>query len=288
MVSKLDPNDFRAHRTILDPSDFALGSDVPDPPPTDLIREGAWNGIMTLPGDVAIRTSSYQGSRVELLYDLWSGWIEAFPPQGILADAMLDSADDFAAALCNLVHGFYKQSISSLRNALETMVFACGCELSADFSCWGDWQKGEELRFATVFEKFRNRSELCILEDKARQQTGASIIPFNPNDKGKAWARNLYQRLGKFSHARGDSTNGYLWESNGPVYSADGMRLAYLSHLETYALLFLIARIVNDKLEVPAVFHTLYESDNIKKYLDPSFHNLCLFYSSVLIPELKR
>ena len=153
---------------------------------------------MTLPGDVAIRTTSFQGARVALMYDLWSGWVEALPPQGILAGGMLDSADDFKAALFNLVHGFYKQSIASLRNALETMVFACECELRGDSDGWSAWQQGEELKFTETFERLRTRSKLGILEDKARQATEASIFPLSQKDKGNAWARNLYQRLGKF------------------------------------------------------------------------------------------
>jgi hypothetical protein len=62
MVCKLDANDFRAARYVLEPDDFAL-SDGPDRPPTDLIDETAWRGIMDLPSDVAIRTTSYQGTR---------------------------------------------------------------------------------------------------------------------------------------------------------------------------------------------------------------------------------
>src|ERR1700731_125485 len=99
MVCPLDAKDFRARRLILEPEDFALGDDEPDSPPTDLISEGPWNGIMTLPGDVAIRTTSHQGTRVTILYELWSGWVDAMPHGGIVAEAMLYSADDFAVDL---------------------------------------------------------------------------------------------------------------------------------------------------------------------------------------------
>src|SRR6516165_4630695 len=125
MVVKLDPNDFRSQRLILEPSDFALSDGAPEPEPTDLISERAWNGIMTLPGDVAIRTTGHQGERIELLYDLWSGWVCELPESGMVAHAMLDSADDFAAGLFNLAHGFYKQALFSLRSALEVMTLVC-------------------------------------------------------------------------------------------------------------------------------------------------------------------
>lgn len=282
MVSKLDSNDFRAHRKILEPSDFALGSNDPDPPPTDMIPEEAWNGIMTLPDDVAIRTTGYQGSRVSLLYDLWTGWVGVLSHQGILADAMLDSADDLAAAQFNLIHGFYRQSIASLRNALETMVFACECELGAGFNDWNAWQQGHEWKFTETFEKLRTHPKFGALENRARQETGASIFPFGQNDKGYAWARNLYQRLGKFSHARGDSTNGYLWESNGPIYSAEGMRLAYHAYIETYALLILIAKVASEQVKMPIEARVIFKPDSLSQYLEPQFQALCTFYRSEL------
>jgi hypothetical protein len=44
MVTKLDPNDFRSQRLILEPNDFALReTDEPEPEPTELISESAWN-----------------------------------------------------------------------------------------------------------------------------------------------------------------------------------------------------------------------------------------------------
>ncbi len=197
---------------------------------------------------------------------------------------MLDSADDLAAALFNLVHGFYKQSIASLRNALETMVFACECELSADSGSWGAWQKGEELKFKEVYERLRTRLKFSVLEDRGHQATGASIFPLINDVTGKAWARNLYQRLSKFSHARGDSTNAQLWDSNGPIYSVQGMRLAYHAYLETYALLVLIAKVARDEVKMPEEAYVLYKPDRLKEYLAPPFQSLCAFYKLALFP----
>ena len=70
MVSKLNPQDFHAYRLVLDPSDFALGDDEPDQNPTDLISRDVWEEITTSPGDVAIRTSSHQGTRIAHLHSV--------------------------------------------------------------------------------------------------------------------------------------------------------------------------------------------------------------------------
>jgi hypothetical protein len=62
MSRPLPTSDFRAIRIVLEPDDFALSSGEPDPPPSDLIDENIWHGIMTLPDDVSVRTSNHYGS----------------------------------------------------------------------------------------------------------------------------------------------------------------------------------------------------------------------------------
>jgi hypothetical protein len=48
---------------------------------------------MELPGDVAIRTTSHQGTRVAIIH-AFGAWIEAAPlSPGIVGEAMLDVAD---------------------------------------------------------------------------------------------------------------------------------------------------------------------------------------------------
>jgi hypothetical protein len=76
MAQKLPLSDFRAVRYKLEPHEFAL-SEGPDPPPTNLIDEATWAGMMHLPDDVAIRVSDHNGHRLALLYNLWGDWIEA-------------------------------------------------------------------------------------------------------------------------------------------------------------------------------------------------------------------
>jgi hypothetical protein len=284
MVRKLHSKDFRARRLILDPEDFAVTNGEPDPPPTDLISEEAWNGIMTLPGDVAIRTTSYQGTRVAILYELWSGWVHATPHGGIVAEAMMDSADDFAVALFNLLHGFYKPSISALRNALEAMTLACACEAGGGSRKWDAWRAGEQIKFKLECDKLQALPKFRALEDKAREAAGVSI--YAGDDSGRnAWARNLYQRLSKFAHARFDSRNAGLWNSNGPIYSAEGMRIAYHAYLETYSLLLLIAKVSVADLKMPAEARVIYRKDSCKQYLTPPFQALCAFYNSELFPR---
>jgi len=119
MVKDLPLSDFRAVRRVLESSDFALVDDGPEAPPSDLISEKAWHSIMELPGDVAIRTTSHQGTRINTLALLTSAWTEAFPPSpSIILHGMLDGFDAFQASLFNVVHGFYRRL--SLRSAMRS------------------------------------------------------------------------------------------------------------------------------------------------------------------------
>jgi hypothetical protein len=45
MVRKLAASDFRAHRMMLEPDDFADTDGKPERPPTDLVDPEVWHGI---------------------------------------------------------------------------------------------------------------------------------------------------------------------------------------------------------------------------------------------------
>jgi len=63
----LQDGDFRRLRRYLAPHLFAWpDEDEADayPPPTDLVPEEQWDHLMTLPTDVALKSSSYEGSTI--------------------------------------------------------------------------------------------------------------------------------------------------------------------------------------------------------------------------------
>ncbi|HDV8349631.1 TPA: hypothetical protein RKT01_001381 [Burkholderia vietnamiensis] len=282
MVRPLDSDDFRARRKVLEPDDFASSDGEPDPPPSDLISEEAWDGIMTLPDDVAIRTTSHLGEWVELLHDLWAGWVESFPRRSIITDAMLDCADDFSAALFNLLHGFYKQAIGALRNALEATVLACECTLSRSADTWLAWQGGKEIAFRKTLPKLAATAKFTALEAHVRSIAGGGLFPEAENKDGVAWARNLYQRLSDFSHARGDSTNGVLWQSNGPIYSEQGMRASCHLYLETYVLLVLVLKATSRRFQVPSASRILFAPSSLEKFCPEPFPRVCEAYATAI------
>ena len=283
MPHQLDLDDFRARRSVLDPADFALGSDAPEAAPADLISEKLWREIMTLPDDVLIRTTSHEGRWIELLYRLRSGWLACMPEQGILFEAMLDILEDLDAALFNLIHGYYKQSITACRNALELITFACVCELYGEASEWMDWQAGKQpLNFGNICIRLAEHDKLASLDAIRQNAYGADVclFPSRQNAAQQAWTSDLYRRLCEYAHPRG--TNGKLWSSNGPVYSVEGMGLACNAYLETCAVLMLLAKIAWDGIRIPDDLGFLYDPQTIEQYVPAEFRALCTYYGNTL------
>jgi hypothetical protein len=278
MVRKLEATDFRARRMVLEPDDFALTDGKPEPAPTDLVSPEVWHGIMDIADDVAIRTTSHQGSRIGLLYQLWGAWVEVMPTSCIVGYAMLDCADDFAASVISLLHGFYRQAVGTLRSALETMVFACLCQLTPDRKSWRAWETGKkEISFGQSRRELRKTTVVRALEDRAKAATDRTMFADkNLSDPG-GWATSLHSHLSNFIHARGNLSNARLWESNGPVYSARGMRIGYHSYLETYVLLLLLAKIAHPSLAMPREADILFAYDSRRHYLRQLDRKLCVF-----------
>jgi hypothetical protein len=204
--------------------------------------------------------------------------------KGIVGEAMFESSDDFAVALFNLLHGFYKPAIASLRNALEVMTFACAC--AGDTKKWEEWRDGGDIRFKLECDRLQSRPVYRELDDKARHATGTSIFAGDNGSGHNAWARNLYGRLSQFSHARGNSANSSIWQSNGPIYSADGMRISYHAYIETYALLLLLAKLSLPSLPMPTDAQVIFNDNSYKQYLTPPFQNLCAFCHDELFAPL--
>lgn len=109
----LAPGDFRRSRRYLAPHLFALVGNDPDPPPSDLIPKKTWIEVVDLPTDVALRTSSYDGSIIARLADLHSGWIFSWPKideAPYMAEPALLAGEEFDALVFNALHRYYRIS----------------------------------------------------------------------------------------------------------------------------------------------------------------------------------
>ena len=113
MAKPLDSSDFRSARWILEPDDFLI-SDGQEEPPSDLVPKDIWSNIVILPDNVCIRTSNHYGAHLKRMYDLWAAWIEAAGDpvakheEDFVFLACLEAADEFSAALYDVLCGYYR------------------------------------------------------------------------------------------------------------------------------------------------------------------------------------
>ena len=190
-------------RHRLEAKDFLLPGTVSLP--GDLIERAAWTGLVILPDDVAIYTSSHCGTRLTFLYDLWADWIKrlvSYRSDPMLASAMVDASDDFSASTFNLLHGYYKQSIGALRSALEIVMLGATCTIHKRTplyrakwnpeKSWHDWEADStRIEFKLICDQLD--SWAARSQDAVRSREASNLSQSS---------RGLYARLNRFSHAR--------------------------------------------------------------------------------------
>src|SRR6266508_4216809 len=155
----LPEDDFRRLRRYLAPWVFAFPEDSEGktwPPPSDLIDEEKWASVMDLSTDVALKSSSYEGTLVSRLAQLHSDWIFSWPDPGkapFMEEPSLLAGEEFDALVFNALHGWYRQAIGCLRNALETLMTAAALAAGKNSKSFREWRVGErQFGFGTARE----------------------------------------------------------------------------------------------------------------------------------------
>lgn len=251
MTKKLSLSDFRAVRVVLEPNDFALSSDEPDPPPSDLISKETWHGIVDLPDDVAIRTSNRWGKFLGEVYWLWGRWIEAAgETEDALFAPMLDAHDDLQASFFDSLHGYYRTAFSALRNVIELMTIGtCGALTEAPLH--KQWRDGAtEFKFGTACDLLSNEVSLAAFNGRMRAAGHQSLWEAGNGVLRGGYCRRLYRDMCNFSHSRPGFTDGDLRCSNGPIFVETVFRDWYFAYLRTVSLcsiLMLLARPHGDR-----------------------------------------
>lgn len=256
MSKKLPLSDFRAVRSKLEAHEFA-NSEGQDAPPSDLVEEEIWDGIMHLPEDVSIRISDHNGIRLKLIYSLWSDWITAIgdpdKPDEIY-NCMLDAADCFQCANFNFLHGYYRAAIAELRAALELVMIGTYGGINPSDKRYLDWKTGGgELGFT------RCRRHLSGILKK-----GQAKWMFEDNQ----FLAVIYQELCNYTHSRPDSSDGALWESNGPVYNNAAIKLTFFTTLSVMATCYLLVRLARYGFIMPEDSDILFELDWMPHYTE--------------------
>jgi hypothetical protein len=237
----LEPDDFRRERKYLAPHVFALSKgDDSYPDPFDLVNRDVWAEVMDLPTDVALKSTSYEGSVVSDMHRLQSDWIFAMPPIGqapYMEEVSLLAAEEFDALVFNAAHGWYRQAMGCLRNALESMIVAAALSVASKKASFEAWRRGEkEYKFGNVREMLRD-SMIGLGVD-------ADVAPNSVfGDDASPWAKARYARLCAYAHSKAGYNNADFWESNGPIFVPPILGLVEAELRETLALCYLLLRI---------------------------------------------
>jgi len=253
-------HDFRAVRVVLEHDDFALGSEEPDPPPSDLVSSETWRALTVLPNDVAIRTSDHNGVVLTEAYALCCQWSAATGDDvDTLFDPMLDAGSDLENSIFNALRGYYRAGFSALRSVLELITIgACG-SFANNRQIYADWRTGAvEFSFGVACSRLAAEPMLDRFNSGLRR-LGQSL--FDPKDRTRGLAgghaRQWYGELCDYAHSRPGFADGDLWCSNGPIYVAEvfrNWRRAWLHTVSLCAVLVLLARPGAERKEIAALF----------------------------------
>ena len=171
MIPRRDPprrpiGDHRRLRAFLAPHVFYPydEQETSYPPADDVMDREAWEGVMDLATDVALKTSSYSGSVAARLHDLHSDWIFSWPTEEDAAPFMFEVAllagEEIDALVFNATRGFYRQALGCLRNALETMAIAAGLAVTNNTALFAKWRKaGREITFGHRLQDMVRRQQ---------------------------------------------------------------------------------------------------------------------------------
>ncbi len=255
MPRPLPPEDFRARRMVLTRDDFLIAT-KPAEPANDQIDKATWDSVVTLPDDVAVRTTDYHGTTVRQLHDLWGAWVECYgETKDCLFPVMLDAADDFQAATYAALTGYYRLSISAVRSALELVAIGTWAQICGKLQEFKDWRAGKSAL------SLRQACDGLIagartLESDLQQLVSDSLFSQKTKDEG-GFVRRIYDGISNFTHARPGSTDGDMRRSNGPIYVRSAFKHVSWIEFEAFALCYVLVLLARPKLPAPMPIHAL-------------------------------
>lgn len=261
MPKFLPDEDFRARRRVLLQTDFAYAP-KPESPPSDMIDEETWREIVTLPDDVAVRTSNFHGTTIKKLADLWSAWIECCDlRRDFMNDVMLDSTDDFQCAQYLALTGFYRNSIAAVRSAVELITigtWAQACRKKQEFRDWRARKVPLSLGIAcdgliAGAAPLRKHLASTVNDTLFDQKT--------PLGEG-GFVRRSFSGISEFSHGRPGFSDGDMRQSNGPIYVRSAFEHAAWIQFEMFGLAFVLLLIARPGSQMPPTVVDLFADAN--------------------------
>lgn len=252
-MTTLAADDLRSRRDYLPDDDFALVSEDPDPP-TDRIAEDDWRGMMALPDDAVLRTTTFQGAVAGHCNDMWLAVVGTIPgdraESSPVFEAILDLADHFRAASFSTIHGFYRQSFATVRSAVELMVITARLSKFDGMAVLRSWRYGEgvdlKIHFAQDLDRLAQTDTFALLNEAM----APSVFAQGKGNTRSGWVWSTYRVLSRFTHGQPGYTDGELWHSNGPIWVPDTFVLYVEKMREVLGISTLFARATDPQLHL--------------------------------------
>jgi len=271
MPKYLPESDFRARRRILRRSDFAHAPG-PERPASDLVAVNVWQSIVTLPDDVAIRTSNHHGVILAQLDALNGAWLYSMrmpPYRERMSPVMLDAHDEMQASLYNCLVGHYRFSVGGMRNVLELSSIGCWAQVCGQRQEFRDWRKGKiELSLGKACDGLI--SGASSLETHLKATVGDTLFAQKDSKaKGIAaqggYVRRIFSGISNYAHSRPKFNDGHFRESNGPIYVESAFNHVSWVHFETIAVAYVLVLLARPKMRISPVIRKLFaDSDRVK------------------------
>jgi hypothetical protein len=155
------------------------------------------------------------------------------------------AAEEFEALDYVALHGYYRQALGCLRNALETMTHAAAFAATQRLDDFREWRDGSlELRFRI--------SRQAIFDSQVGQRIEGRLPEgsvFGDLRRG-GWIATLYRRLCAYAHSQA-GFNADFWESNGPVYRPHAYNLVIDELRETVTVCYVLLRVCWPGFKLP-------------------------------------
>jgi hypothetical protein len=241
----LPANDFRARRRVLLKSDFGL-AEGPEQPPSDKIDKHTWYHLVTLPDDVAVRTTNHHGTVIKQISDLTHEWIlHCDETDPVVFPVMLDAHDELDAALYNTVTGYYRVANSATRNALELVTIGTWAKLCGKQCEFDDWQNGKiELSLGMACDALIAATSSLHDELKKLDVTDTLFSQKTKTTEG-GWVRRAFSGVSDWAHSRPGYTDSFMRKSNGPIYVRGAFNHTAWIQTEIIGLLFVLVLIAH-------------------------------------------
>jgi len=251
---------------VLEPDDYALSSGEPEPPPSDLVSAETWRHLTTLPDEVAVRTSNRHGALIEILNQLANSWpicVGDSEQADSVGLSMIEVINEPDASLYNMLVGFYRQAIDSLRIVLESVSIGAYCQLTTQSNVLQNWLDGTDpVKFTTAVSGLQGRPETKLLHEHLNREAHIGFADQAHRGKGYpgGWMRQLYDKVSRYSHGRPLFNNTSLWQSNGPIYVGRAVAIVAGLFIETLVASYVLVKLCRPDFELPAEARDILET----------------------------